>query len=102
MVFSHAPKRGGLWCSSGWDLPERTSYWLEYCPTSEYAVFTLVIALVNLSFALAPAGVDGIVNRRQMEAGPALLRHTVNASVVVALVFVLIALAGYQMNRHYW
>jgi O-antigen/teichoic acid export membrane protein len=67
-------------------------------PTSEYAVFTLVIALVNLSFALAPAGVDGIVNRRRMEAGPALLRHTVNASVVVALAFVLIALAGYQMG----
>ena len=67
-------------------------------PTGEYAIFTLVIALVNLSFALAPAGVDGIVNRRRMEAGPALLRHTINASVIVALGFVLIALAGYQMG----
>jgi O-antigen/teichoic acid export membrane protein len=67
-------------------------------PTIEYALFTLVIALVNLSFALAPAGVDGIVNRRRMEAGPALLRHTVNASVVVAIAFVLIALVGYEMS----
>ena len=67
-------------------------------PTVEYALFTLVIALVNLSFALAPAGVDGIVNRRRMEAGPALLRHTLNASVIVAIVFVLIALIGYEMS----
>jgi O-antigen/teichoic acid export membrane protein len=67
-------------------------------PTAEYAVFTLVIALVNLSFALAPAGVDGIVNRRRMEAGPVLLRHTLNASVVVAVAFVLIAFVGYQMS----
>ena len=32
-------------------------------PTAEYARFTLVIALVNLSFPLAPGGVDGMVNR---------------------------------------
>ena len=42
-------------------------------PTAEYGLFTLVIALVNLSFALAPSGVDGIVQRRQLDAGPILL-----------------------------
>jgi O-antigen/teichoic acid export membrane protein len=67
-------------------------------PTDEYALFTLAIALVNLAFALAPLGVDGIVNRRQLDAGPALLRRTVSASVVVALIFVIIAEVAYHMN----
>ena len=33
-------------------------------PTAEYGLFTLVIALVNLSFASGASGVDGMVNRR--------------------------------------
>jgi len=66
-------------------------------PTSEYALFTLVIALVNLSFALAPLGVDGIVNRRRMDAGPHLLKRTLAAALTVGVVFVVIAEA-YHMS----
>ena len=39
-------------------------------PTEQYALFTLVIALGNLGYALAPAGLDGLVNRHHLEAGP--------------------------------
>jgi O-antigen/teichoic acid export membrane protein len=60
-------------------------------PTEEYALFTLVIALVNLSFALAPIGVDGIVQRRHLEAGPRLLKRTLAAGLTTALISVLIA-----------
>ena len=67
-------------------------------PTTEYAVFTLVIALVNLSFALAPAGVDGIVQRRQLYAGPALLRRTLTAGIVVGIAAVLIGWLAYSLN----
>ena len=67
-------------------------------PTSEYALFTLVIALVNLSYALAPAGIDGIVNRRHLEAGPGLLRRTSTAAVIVAVVFVAIAQVSYHVS----
>ena len=66
-------------------------------PTTEYAVFTLVLALVNLSFALAPAGVDGIVQRRQLCAGPALLRRTLSAGIAVGLVAVLSAWLAYHL-----
>jgi len=38
-------------------------------PTEQYALFTLVIALGNLGYALAPAGLDGLVNRRHLEPG---------------------------------
>jgi O-antigen/teichoic acid export membrane protein len=67
-------------------------------PTSEYALFTLVIALANLGYSLAPAGVDGIVNRRHLEAGPALLRRTFTAAIPVGLIFVVVAEWAYHMS----
>ena len=67
-------------------------------PTTEYALFTLVLALANLGYSLAPAGVDGIVNRRLLDAGPRLLRRTLGASLPVGLVFVLVARLAYQMS----
>jgi hypothetical protein len=67
-------------------------------PTAEYALFTLVIALANLGYSLAPAGVDGIVNRRHLEAGPTLLRRTLTASAPVGLIFVAGAELAYQMS----
>jgi O-antigen/teichoic acid export membrane protein len=67
-------------------------------PTGEYALFTLVIALVNLSFALAPIGVDGIVQRRHLEAGPKLLKRTLGAGVIIALITVFIAGFAYQLS----
>ncbi len=67
-------------------------------PTAEYGLFTLVIALINLSFALAPAGVDGMVNRRRLDTGPRLLRRTLEAGVIVGAGFVLIAEIAYHMS----
>ncbi len=67
-------------------------------PTAEYGLFTLVIALINLSFALAPAGVDGMVNRRRLDTGPSLLRRTLQAGLIVGVGFVIIAEVGYHMS----
>ncbi len=67
-------------------------------PTAEYALFTLVIALVNLSFALAPGGVDGMVNRRHLEAGPRVLKRTLAAGLVTGLIFMLVAGLVYYLS----
>jgi O-antigen/teichoic acid export membrane protein len=67
-------------------------------PTSEYALFTLVLALVNLGYSLAPVGVDGMVNRHHLEAGPALLRRTLAASLSVGLIVVTVAELVYWMS----
>jgi O-antigen/teichoic acid export membrane protein len=67
-------------------------------PTAEYGLFTLVIALANLGFSLAPLGLDGIVNRRHLDAGPTLLRRTLSASLLVGAAFVLIAEVGYHLS----
>jgi O-antigen/teichoic acid export membrane protein len=66
--------------------------------TEEYALFTLFIALANLSFALAPIGVDGIVQRRHLEAGPTLLKRTLAAGLLTGLVTILIAGFAYHLN----
>ncbi len=65
--------------------------------TEQFALFTLVIALGNLGYSLAPVGLDGVVNRRHLEAGPALLRQALQAALPVALVFAGIGLFAYQM-----
>jgi O-antigen/teichoic acid export membrane protein len=70
----------------------------RFLPTAEYALFTLVIALANLGYSLAPAGVDGIVNRRHLDAGPRLLRRTLGASILVGVSFVIVAELTYHMS----
>ena len=67
-------------------------------PTTEYGLFTLVIALTNLSFAMAPIGVDGVVNRRHLEAGPKLLKRTLAAGLVTALIALTIAGFVYEIG----
>jgi len=67
-------------------------------PKDEYALFTLLIALGNLGFSVAPSGVDSIVNRRHLEAGPSLLRRVLTASSIVGVIFTAIGLFAYQLN----
>ena len=67
-------------------------------PMDEYALFTLVIALGNLGFSVAPSGVDSIVNRRHLEAGPSLLRRVLAASSTVGIIFTAIGVFGYQLS----
>jgi O-antigen/teichoic acid export membrane protein len=67
-------------------------------PTTEYALFTLVIALTNLGYAVAPIGMDGMVNRHRLEAGPRLLKRTLAAGLFTALVFASIAGFAYHID----
>ncbi len=67
-------------------------------PTREYALFTLVIAVVNLSFALAPLGVDGIVLRRDLDPGPLLLKRTLAVGLLTGIVSAVIAGAAYDLS----
>jgi hypothetical protein len=64
-------------------------------PTAEYAAVTLVMALLNIGFYVAPAGLDGVVNRLQLEAGPRLLRKVMVPAAAAGALFALIAVAAY-------
>jgi O-antigen/teichoic acid export membrane protein len=67
-------------------------------PKDEYAVFTLVLALVNFGFALATAGIDGIVLRQALEFGPRLLGRVTAAAAAVALALGVAAELGYRLG----
>ena len=67
-------------------------------PTAQYGLFTLVMALVNLGSAVAPLGLDGIVNRRRLEAGPGLFGRTLAVGSAVGVLFLGIAQLGYGLD----
>jgi O-antigen/teichoic acid export membrane protein len=66
-------------------------------PTEQYALFTLVIALGNLGYAIAPLGIDGLINRHHLEPGPRLLTASIGASAMVGLAIGIIGILSYGM-----
>ncbi len=67
-------------------------------PTVEYGLFTLVLAVVNLGHALGTAGVDGVVTRRHLDAGPELLRRSLGAGLLVGLALTVIVGLVYHLT----
>jgi O-antigen/teichoic acid export membrane protein len=67
-------------------------------PESEYALFTLFLALVNLGYALAPAGIETFVVRRPVEFGPRFLQKVLTVTVPVGLVFGAVGRFGYDLS----
>ncbi|HEX6106709.1 MAG TPA: hypothetical protein VFZ26_14070 [Gemmatimonadales bacterium] len=65
-------------------------------PPSEYAVVTLVMALLNIGFFIAPAGLDGVVNRRPLEAGPRLLGRAAVPAAIAGVALGAIAAGAYD------
>lgn len=65
---------------------------------SEYGLFTLVIALANLGFALAPLGAEDMVNRYRLDAGPRLLWRVMRTTIPIGILFTLIGTIGYQVS----
>jgi O-antigen/teichoic acid export membrane protein len=67
-------------------------------PPAEYALLTLIVALVNVGYALAPAGIDGIVNRRQVDVGPPLLRRVLFTTCATGAAFALVGVVAYNTS----
>jgi O-antigen/teichoic acid export membrane protein len=67
-------------------------------PAVEYGIFTLVTALVNLAFSLAPVGLDGVVLRRHLVAGPRLLSRVILVTTLVGLAFAAVGALAYDLD----
>jgi O-antigen/teichoic acid export membrane protein len=67
-------------------------------PETEYALFTLFLALVNLGYALAPAGIDTFVVRRPVEFGPRFLRKVTAVTTAAGVLFGAIGYLGYDLS----
>ena len=64
---------------------------------AEYALVTLVMALVNVGSYVAPAGLDGVVNRMQLEAGPRLLAQVLAVATAGGILFAGIGMMAYAL-----
>jgi O-antigen/teichoic acid export membrane protein len=67
-------------------------------PTEQYALFTLVIALGNLGYSIAPLGLDGVVTRRHLDADRSLLGHACRAGLLVGLGFAAVGILSYGVS----
>ena len=67
-------------------------------PETEYALFTLFLALVNLGYALSPAGLETFVVRQPIEFGPRFLRKVLTATVPVGALIGAIGYFGYDLS----
>lgn len=95
---SPALRTAGIYGAAGVGFAAANLLLARVLPTPEYALVTLIIALSNVGYALAPLGLDGIVNRRSLEAGPRLLRTTLLASSLTGLVFAVIGAVVYDTS----
>jgi len=67
-------------------------------PRQEYALFTLVLALVNLAAPASPLGLDSLVLRRRLTIGQPVLRHLLVAASIVTLGFILVGHFIYHLG----
>jgi O-antigen/teichoic acid export membrane protein len=92
---SPAVRTAGVFGAAGAGFAAANLILARVLPAREYALVTLVLALVNVGYALAPLGLDGVVNRRSLEAGPRLLRQTLLANSLTATAFALVGALVY-------
>jgi O-antigen/teichoic acid export membrane protein len=67
-------------------------------PRREYALFTLVLALVNLAAPASPLGLDSLVLRRRMTIGGQILKRLLVAASIVTLGFILVGHFVYHLG----
>jgi O-antigen/teichoic acid export membrane protein len=101
-LFWRSPtlRTAGVYGAAGAGFAAANLVLARVLPAGEYALVTLVMALVNVGYALAPLGIDGVINRRAMEAGPGLLRATLLATCTTGAVFALAGALAYQTPAH--
>ncbi len=67
-------------------------------PRQEYALFTLVLALVNLAAPASPLGLDALVLRRRLTIGDQVLKRLLLAASVVTVGFILVGHFVYHLG----
>ena len=95
---SPALRTAGVYGAAGVGFAAANLLLARVLPTQEYALVTLVLALANVGYALAPLGLDGIVNRRSLEAGPRLLRKTLLATSLTGVGFAVVGAVAYDTS----
>ena len=89
---------GALYAASGLGFAAANLVLARLLSTSDFALVILAMALLNVSIPLAPAGMDGVINRRTLDLGPSLLRRVLGTSAIVGLITVILARTVYGLD----
>ena len=60
-----------------------------------------MVTFFNVGIPIAPAGADGVINRRRIDPGPRLLRRVLVTSAVTSLLLVLLGRLVYEVEPRY-
>jgi O-antigen/teichoic acid export membrane protein len=67
-------------------------------PPTEYALVALIVALLQVGAAVAAMGIDGVVNRREVELTPSLLARVLSTSAVVGVGMIAFSRVAYGLE----
>ena len=67
-------------------------------PPTEYALVALIVALLQVGASVASMGIDGVVNRREVDPTPRLLARVLSTSAVVGVAMAAVSHAVYGLE----
>jgi O-antigen/teichoic acid export membrane protein len=107
-ISSHAAARrllglpiiytAALFAASGLGFAGANLILARLLSTSDFALVVLAMALLNVSIPLAPAGMDGVINRHTLDFGPSLLGRVLATSAIVGLITATLARTVYGLD----
>jgi O-antigen/teichoic acid export membrane protein len=101
MVRSPALGAASAFAISGLGFALASLLLARILPKVEFGALMLALALVTLGVQFAPAGMDGVINRRRVDFGRPLFWRGLVSSLITALVFLVIARFGYGLGWPY-
>jgi O-antigen/teichoic acid export membrane protein len=68
---------------------------------TEFGLFALMVTFFNVGIPIAPAGADGVINRRRIDPGPRVLTRALVTSAATSLVLIVVGRFIYEVDPRY-
>jgi hypothetical protein len=101
LLRSSALRTGAIYGAAGVAFALSNLLLARALPVREYAFFALGVAFLNVAIPVAPLGLDGMVNRHRVAAGPGLLRRAGATAALTALCAAALAAGPYDLPLSY-
>jgi O-antigen/teichoic acid export membrane protein len=101
LIASPVVYTAALYAASGLGFAVANLLLARALSTADFALVTLLMAMLNLSIPLAAAGMDGVVIRRTVDLGPRMLRRVLLTSTAVALLTVVAGRMVYGLDAFF-
>jgi hypothetical protein len=97
LLKSSALRTGAIYGGAGLAFAVANLLLARALPVQEYAFFALGVAFLNIAIPVAPLGLDGMINRHRVAAGPWLMRRAAGTAALTALFAAAMAAGPYDL-----